>query len=288
MFRDSYLSKVVFLSALCLSNFTFAGTTEVVKGATGTSKVAESNEEVQVDMKVLSKAFGNFIGKNIKATPGLQFDVDALIQGIRDGDKGEPSPLSDKEYEKMMVAMQEKAIKEVADKNLKAANEFLAKNSKEPGVKELIPGQLQYLVLTEGSGEEVKPHASPKINYVGKYKDGTVFGSSEEMGGPITIPLDQTIAGFSKGIVGMKEGGKRRLFVHPDLGYGTTGQLPPNELLVFDIEVIKASTDDEKNEGSSDSSSDSSDSSDKNSDTEDDLFIIEEDEFDISPAKKSS
>ena len=44
---------------------------------------------------------------------------------------------------------------------------------------------------------------------------------------PITIPLDQTIPGFSKGIVGMKEGEKRRLFVHPDLGYGTTGQLPP-------------------------------------------------------------
>ena len=38
----------------------------------------------------------------------------------------------------------------------------------------------------------------------------------------------------------MKEGEKRRLFLHPDLGYGTTGHLPPNSLLIFDVEVVKA------------------------------------------------
>jgi len=82
------------------------------------------------------------------------------------------------------------------------------------------------------------------INYTGKYIDGTVFGSSETAGGPITVPIDQTIPGFSKGIVGMKEGEKRRLFVHPDMGYGTTGQLPPNSMLIFDIEVVKATSPD--------------------------------------------
>ena len=38
----------------------------------------------------------------------------------------------------------------------------------------------------------------------------------------------------------MKEGEKRRLFVHPDFAYGTNGPLPPNSLLIFDIEVVKA------------------------------------------------
>lgn len=105
----------------------------------------------------------------------------------------------------MMAAVQERAFKEMSSTNLNAANEFMTKNSKAPEVKEIVPGKLQYQMLEEGKGPEVTEHASPKIHYTGKYQDGTVFGTSEEMGGPITIPLDQTIPGFSKGIVRIKK-----------------------------------------------------------------------------------
>lgn len=54
------------------------------------------------------------------------------------------------------------------------------------------------------------------------------------------ISLDETIPGFSKGIVGMKEGEKRTLYIHPDLAYGVNGSLPPNSLLTFEIEIVKA------------------------------------------------
>jgi len=108
-----------------------------------------------------------------------------------------------------------------------------------------------------------------------------VFGSSEETGGPITIPLDQTIPGFSKGLVGMKEGEKRRLFVHPDLGYGTMGQLPPNELLIFDIEVVKADTADEKDKKENSDKDQSSESSD-----EEDFFFEEDDVEETAPTAK--
>lgn len=199
----------------------------------------------QIDMKKLSEAFGHFIGRNLQS-PGLKFDLDGIIKGIREGAAGQPAPLSEKEYEEMMAAVQERAFKEMSTTNLKAANEFMSKNGKTEGVIEVVPGKLQYVIVKEGSGAAVEAHSSPQIHYTGKYLDGTVFGTSEEMGGPITIPLDQTIPGFTKGIIGMKEGEKRRLFVHPDLGYGTTGQLPPNELLVFEIDVVKSNTDDER------------------------------------------
>lgn len=205
-----------------------------------------ADKKDQIDMKKLSEAFGHFIGRNLQS-PGLSFDLESIIKGIREGAAGQPSPLTEKEYEDMMTAVQEKAFKEMSTSNLKAANDFMEKNHQTAGVVEVVPGKLQYLVLKEGTGESVESHSSPKIHYTGKYQDGTVFGTSEEMGGPITIPLDQTIPGFSKGITGMKEGEKRRLFVHPDLGYGTTGQLPPNELLIFDIEVVKANSDEGKN-----------------------------------------
>ncbi len=75
----------------------------------------------------------------------------------------------------------------------------------------------------------------------------------------MTIPLDQTIQGFNLGIAGMKEGEKRRLFVHPELGYGTTGHLPPNSLLIFDIEVVKADNSAQASQHGDDDSDDDED-----------------------------
>ncbi len=192
-----------------------------------------------IDIKVLSEAFGHFIGRNLKS-PGVQFDVDSIIKGIREGAAGSPSPMNDQEYEVAMMKLQEKAYETLSKENLQAANTFIQENKGKEGIIEIEPGKLQYTILTPSNGVEVQKNATPLINYKGTYIDGTVFGSSEEVGGPITIPLDQTIPGFSKGIVGMKEGEKRRLFIHPDLGYGTLGNLPPNALLIFDIEVMKA------------------------------------------------
>jgi peptidylprolyl isomerase len=242
--------------------------------STTNTTTTTADKKDQIDMKKLSEAFGHFIGRNLQS-PGLSFDLEGIIKGIREGAAGQPAPLSEKEYEEMMTAVQEKAFKEMSSSNLKAANDFMEKNRQTNGIVEVVPNKLQYMTLKEGTGATVEPHSSPKIHYTGKYQDGTVFGTSEEMGGPITIPLDQTIPGFSKGITGMKEGEKRRLFVHPDLGYGTTGQLPPNELLIFDIEVVKANADEGKGTQGGLGGQD-----DTNGD-DDDFFLDEEEEEEL-------
>lgn len=197
----------------------------------------------QQEINRVSEAFGHFIGRNLN-NPGMHFDLESIVKGMRDGATGKPAPMTDQEYELLMVKMQEKAFSQIANQNLKAANDYMEKNKSVEGVKEIEPGKLQYLILKEGTGTMVEANNSPLINYTGKYIDGTVFSSSEELGNPITLPLDQTIQGFSKGLVGMREGEKRRLFVHPDLGYGVSGQLPPNSLLIFDVEIIKANNTD--------------------------------------------
>ena len=203
------------------------------------SSQGTTEEMSQEDISKISEAFGHFIGRNLN-TPGVKLDVAAVIKGIQDGAAGKPSPLSDKEYEDKMLQLQKVAYARLAEQNLKAANDYLKENGTKTDVVVIEPGKLQYTVVEQGKGADVKANGNPMINYIGKYIDGTVFGSSQEVGGPISIPLDQTIPGFSKGIQGMKEGEKRRLFVHPDLGYGTLGHLPPNSLLIFDIEVVKA------------------------------------------------
>lgn len=205
--------------------------------ATGSQPAVEDISKE--DISKISEAFGHFIGRNLN-TPGVKLDVEAVIKGIRDGAAGKPAPLSDKEYEEKMLQLQKVAYNRLAEQNMKAANDYLKDNATKTDIVVVEPGKLQYQILEKGNGAEVKASSNPMINYTGKYIDGTTFGASSEMGGPISIPLDQTIPGFSKGIQGMKEGEKRRLFVHPDLGYGTLGNLPPNSLLIFDIEVVKA------------------------------------------------
>lgn len=204
----------------------------------------QTQENTNLDINKISQALGNFIGRNIN-TPGVNFDLESLIKGIREGAAGKPSPMSDEEYQKSIIELQQQALVAISSKNLEAADKFLKENATAKGIVELVPGKLQYLVLQEGHGATVEEHSAPELTYTGKYLDGTVFGSSDAGGGAISVPLDKTIPGFSKGIVGMKEGEKRRLFVHPELGYGTSGELLPNSLLIFDIEIIKANTSDE-------------------------------------------
>lgn len=213
-------------------------------------KAQEKGKDLTAQQKQkLSEAFGHLIGRNLN-NPNLPFDLESVIAGIRKGASGEPAPMSDKEYEQMMTQLQERAFEKLAAENLQAAESFLSKNGQADGIVELEKAKLQYQVLREGHGDAVTEKSTPQVHYIGKFLDGTVFGNSEEMGSPITIPIGQTIPGFSKGIVGMKEGEKRRLFVHPDLAYGTKGQLPPNALLVFEIEIVKADTPSAKEDAS--------------------------------------
>lgn len=267
--------RIQFITLAALAAVLPYGTCSAEAAQTSAQGEDMSNKQENIDMIKLSEAFGHFIGRHLQS-PGMKFDLESLIRGIREGAAGAPAPMSEKEYEEMMAAVQEKAFKEMSSTNLQNANDFMEKNSKVSGVVEIVPGKLQYILVHEGSGATVQPHSSPMIQYTGKYLDGNVFGTSEETGA-ITIPLDQTIPGFSKGIVGMKEGEKRKLYVHPDLGYGTSGQLPPNELLVFDIELIKADT---AGEQKKDAPSDGKDSF----GDDEDYFDFEEDELiDVEP-----
>ncbi len=202
-----------------------------------------SDEEAAVVDKVedenlekVSEAFGHLIGKNID-TLGIKFDLKSVIKGLQDSSTGKSAPMSESECIQAISSAQEKAFKNQAVENLKKAEDFLSKNATGEKIVSVGDGKIQYKIEKEGSGDTIKEHDSPLIRYVGKYLDGTVFGSSKE---DEMISLDETIAGFSKGLLGMKEGEKRTLYIHPDHAYGTSGYLPPNSLLTFEIDLVKA------------------------------------------------
>lgn len=200
---------------------------------------AESTE----DIAKISESMGHLIGKNLHNI-GVEFDIDKVMKGIRDASEGKSAPLTEEQCVDAIAHMQEKAFHQESEKNLSQATAFLQENAKQEGVIEASNGKLQYKVQSKGQGKAVQETSTPLVRYTGKYLDGTVFGSSEE---GERIELNETIAGFREGILGMKEGEKRTLFIHPELGYGENGFLKPNSLLTFEIEILQANMDSSNN-----------------------------------------
>lgn len=97
---------------------------------------------------------------------------------------------------------------------------------------------LQKLDLQEGTGKEVKPGDTVTVDYTGALAaDGTIFQSSLDTGQPVSFSLDGVIKGWTEGIPGMKEGGKRRLIIPAAMAYGDQSRpgIPANSALVFDV-----------------------------------------------------
>jgi peptidylprolyl isomerase len=95
----------------------------------------------------------------------------------------------------------------------------------------------------EGNGREIINHSKIKVHYIGTLEDGTVFDSSYDRGKPFSfqIGLRQVIKGWEQGLLGMKVGGKRTLFIPSQFAYGDKGAgelIPPNASLIFDINII--------------------------------------------------
>lgn len=197
----------------------------------------EHSEEIDYDR--LSETLGHLIVRQLDSA-GFPFSVDKVIQGIRDERDGKASPMNEEEYEQVVCTLQEQQFLKTAEQNLAQADAFLKENASKEGIQ-LIEPKLQFSVTQEGKGECVNSESVPLIHYTGKLMDGTVFASSEALGEPIALPIKQSIPGFAKGLVGMKEGEKRVLYIHPELAYGLSGQLPPNSLLIFEVEIVKAS-----------------------------------------------
>lgn len=108
---------------------------------------------------------------------------------------------------------------------------------------QVMPNGLKIKDETVGSGAEVKSGDTVTVNYLGTLESGTKFDSSYDRNTPFTtqIGVGQVIQGWDEGIVGMKIGGKRKLIIPPELGYGSQGaggSIPPNSTLIFEVELL--------------------------------------------------
>jgi FKBP-type peptidyl-prolyl cis-trans isomerase FkpA len=107
---------------------------------------------------------------------------------------------------------------------------------------------LQYEEITVGEGAEAQAGQNVTVHYTGWLQNadgsaGSKFDSSKDRNDPFEFPLGagRVIKGWDEGVQGMKIGGKRKLIIPAELGYGARGAggaIPPNATLIFDVELL--------------------------------------------------
>ena len=105
------------------------------------------------------------------------------------------------------------------------------------------PDSLVIEDLTVGSGQTAAAGQRVKVHYTGWLTNGKKFDSSKDRNDPFVFSLGagEVIRGWDQGVQGMQVGGKRKLTIPPDLGYGARGAggvIPPNATLVFEVELL--------------------------------------------------
>ena len=124
----------------------------------------------------------------------------------------------------------------VAQHNLQVGKVFLEKNMAREGMNVSESG-LQYVIHDPGKGRKLRSSSTVKVNYKGTALDGRVF----DAGDGVQFKVNRLIKGWQEGLCMLAEGGKMTMYIPSELAYGErwSGNVEPNSVLIFDVEVVK-------------------------------------------------
>jgi len=237
----NYLMQFSFIPATLLLLVLFAACGASDSGVSDSGPVTFSDENDKA-----SYIIGFQIGQDFKRSYMDEINVDLLARAIKDVLADVDPAMEDAEMQEVMQKyMAEQKVKQQAlhaqdlEKNGADAKAYLDENGKKDGVITL-PSGLQYTILTEGSGDVPKTTDTVRVHYKGTLLDGKTFDSSYDRGEPVEFPVTGVIKGWTEALQLMPVGSKWQLVIPSELAYGEQGNqaIPPNSLLVFDVELL--------------------------------------------------
>jgi FKBP-type peptidyl-prolyl cis-trans isomerase FklB len=203
---------------------------------------AQEKPALKSQKEKMSYIIGMDIGNNLKKQ-SIDIDPNILAKGVKDAFSGSQPLLNEQEIRETTMAFQKEMMakqEEVAKKNKKEGEAFLAENKKKEGVKTL-PSGLQYKVIKAGTGKKPKLTDTVTTHYRGTLINGTEFDSSYRRGQPVSFQVNGVIPGWTEALQLMEEGAKWQLFIPSNLAYGERGagrDIGPNATLIFEIELL--------------------------------------------------
>lgn len=208
---------------------------------------AEDKPVFKDEKEKASYGVGMTFGNQIKRA-GFEVDLDVVTAAMKDVLKGSDLRLTEQQARETIMAYQQEAKKKTGEKNRKLGEEFLVANLKKEGVKthtvtlpDAKTADLQYRVITEGTGAIPKSNDVVSVNYRGTLIDGKEFDSSAKRGQPAKFAVNRVIKGWTEALQLMKVGSKWEVFIPAVLGYGDNGSgqlIEPGATLIFEVELL--------------------------------------------------
>ncbi len=185
-------------------------------------------------------SLGFLLGDNLKHQLVLdnEDDYKAVSQGMRDSLLNKKSQTDIEHYKPQILQKYQDDARLISERREAEQKEYLANFQKEKGVKVLDNGAMIKL-SRPGKGKTPKADGSATVHYTGTLIDGTKFDSSRDRNQPFTTRLTDVIPCWTKALQQMKPGSRAQVVCPADTAYGNrpVGPIPPNSVLVFDIEV---------------------------------------------------
>ncbi len=167
------------------------------------------------------EALGHMIGRNLQEL-SVPVDMEAVAKGLLEASRGQNPPLSEEECVAALASMER-------EQKLRDAVAFLQENQKKENVVSMVEGKLQFEILRQGEGDRVEKLHSPLLRL------------TQEIRGERSSPLEQVVSleeafpGLQLGVLGMREGEVRKLYIHPEL----CEDLTEGDLLTIEVSVMQ-------------------------------------------------
>jgi FKBP-type peptidyl-prolyl cis-trans isomerase len=239
------LAMIFTMSGACLAGVASQSKTNETSSQPLAAQTPAGTKVFSDEKSRTSYAIGMMFGSRWKQQE-VDVNCDWLMRGLKDAQAGGPTLMTEQEmgstlnqFQKEVAVKQEKKRQEMAEKNKKDGEAFLAENKTKPGVITL-PDGLQYIVITNGSGATPAINDTVTVSYRGTFIDGKEFDSTAKAGHPGRFTAGNVIRGWTEALTQMKAGSKWQLFVPSELAYGERGRpgVQPNSVLIFEIELL--------------------------------------------------